>query len=372
MRSFGVVAEFNPFHDGHGYLIEKAKEMTGCQCCVAAMSGDFTQRGEPAIFNKWERAKLAVENGCDLVFEIPEVFACASAKDFARGGVGVLKAAGNIESIVFGSETGDIDKLKAAASFISGHEDEINRYISDSVKKGCSYPEARENVLKELSGDDILASPGPNDTLAIEYLLAGASELSPCAVKRKGAGHIETATELRGMIYDNDPEYFALCEERYFDLVRKCVLSSSADELEELYAAGDGLGHKLYNEIRYAKSNYALEERVKSKVYTRTRITRLITDVLLGIKKKDVADHQPMYLRVLALNDTGAGFLKEMKKKGSCRLPVISNINKDMELLDMEAKNMISFDILSGDVYNIIRHNDLYENCDFVKMPFKL
>lgn len=369
MDCFGVVAEFNPFHDGHKYLIDKAREMTGCDVCVAAMSGDFTQRGLPAIFDKWKRAEYAVKNGVDLVVEIPQVFACSSAPYFAKGGVGVLAGLGVIDRLVFGSECGSIDDLMMLAGFISEHEDRINDLTSSLMKEGMVYPRAREKAISMLPGGDGLSSPGPNDILATEYLRQDLGGMTPFAVKRIGAGHTETATMLREKIIQGDPEKYMAEEDRLFRLIRYRILSESAESLESMSSSGSGLGYKLKKEIRYAGTLDELTDRLKSKVFTRTRISRLLINSLLGIREEDLT--APGYIRVLAMNDKGASLLRTAKKNGSNTLPVISNINKDIENLSNDEKDMISFDILAGDVYNIIKDHDLYDHSDFVKSPYK-
>ena len=362
---FGVVAEFNPFHEGHAYFIDKAREMTGCSICAAAMSGDFTQRGEPAIFDKWERAEAAVEHGVDIVAEIPQVFACSSASFFAKGGVGVLAGLGICDCLAFGSESGDIEKLNECAGYLEEHDEEINKAAADLAKGGMSYPKAREAAAGSAG---IIVPEDPNDILAIEYLRQDLRGMSAVAVKRHGTGHNETASVIRKEIEDNDPDFFAGEQRRLFDLISYRIIQEDADELERLASAGGGLGYKLKKEIRYVRSVEELIDRVKSKVYTRTRIQRLLTDILLGIHKSDLTE--PGYIRILAMSGRGAEALKTARKKDLCTLPVISNLTKESDMLNDSQKNMISFDIMAGDVYNIIKHYDLYDHSDFVKSPY--
>ena len=368
MKCFGVAAEFNPFHDGHAYLINKIKEMTGSRCCIAAMSGDFTQRGEPAVFDKWERAAGAVEQGADLVIEIPQVYACSSAEFFARGAVSVLSGLGVCDFIAFGSECGDIELLKSMAECINEHENEINDMAESLLKEGVSYPKAREQAVKALM-PDITITPGPNDILAIEYLRQDLGSMVPVTVKRTGAGHNETASGIRKSLYANMPQHFDKMQARYFDLVKYKIAVTPADELERYAESQNGLGNKLKKELRYAGSLADLIDRVKSKAYTRTAITRLLTHVLLGISNDEMTD--AFYARVLAMNDTGAEALKLARKNDLSTIPVISNLTKDMKLLNDLQKRMISFDITAADVYNIVTGSNLYANSDHVKSPLK-
>ena len=366
---FGVVAEFNPFHEGHSYLINKAKEVTGCECCIAAMSGDFVQRGEPAIFDKWKRAEEAVKNGVDLVVEIPQVFASQSAPFFAKGGVGVLAGLGVCDYLAFGSECGSIDDLMMLSGFISEHEERINDLTSSFMKEGIVYPKAREKAISMLPGGESITPPGPNDILATEYLRQDLGGMTPAAIKRTGAGHNETATALREKIRSCDPERYKAEDERFFRLAQYRALCTDPDELEMISGSGGGLGHKLSKEIRYASDLEDLIERIKSKIYTRTRISRLLVNLILGIRTTDVT--APGYIHILAMNDIGSRALKTVRKNGSSSLPVISNINKDTEELSDFQKDMISFDILAGDVYNIIKDHNLYDHSEFVKSPYK-
>ena len=357
MKCFGVAAEFNPFHDGHAYLIDKVKEMTGSRCCIAAMSGDFTQRGEPAVFDKWERAAKAVEQGADLVVEIPQVYACSSAEFFARGAVSVLAGLGICDFIAFGSECGDIEVLKSMAKCINEHEGEINSTAESLLKEGVSYPKAREQAVKALMPDKTI-TPGPNDILAIEYLRQDLGNMVPVTVKRTGAGHNETASGIRKTLYADMPQ-------RFDDK----IAVTPADELERYAQSENGLGNKLKKELRYADSLEDLIDRVKSKAYTRTAITRLLTHVLLGIGNDEMTD--AFYARVLAMNDTGAEALKLARKNELSTIPVLSNLTKDMKLLNDLQKRMISFDITAADVYNIVTGSNLYANSDHVKSPLK-
>ncbi len=371
MKCFGVAAEFNPFHDGHSYLIEKAKETTGCQCCIAAMSGDFTQRGEPAVFDKWERAKAAVEHGADLVLEIPQVFACSSASYFAEGAVRVLAGLGVCDNIVFGSECGDIDSLRTVSGFISEHADEIDNMAADLIKQGISYPKAREQAIDMLSEGSGISSfvSGPNDVLAVEYLRQDLGGMKPAAIKRTGKGHFETASEIRQELEKKYREDFDRREELFFDLTAYRIAVTPADELDQFAESDNGLGSKVKKELRYAEDLTSLIERVKSKAYTRTAVTRLLTHILLGIRPSDMT--AASYARVLAMNETGAEALRTAKKEELSTIPVISNLTKDMEKLNDLQKRMISFDITAGDVYNIVTGKNLYANSDHVKSPFK-
>lgn len=321
MKSLGIIAEFNPFHKGHEYLIKLAMEETGADICVCCISGDFVQRGLPAAFNKWERAEAAVRNGVNLVVEMPAVFAVNSAEYFAGGGVEVLEGFGCIDYIAFGSESGNLERLMQAADFLKKQEEKIKRAVQTLMKEGYSYPRAREAVVlsMEKSFDEALISD-PNNILALEYL-KHIKTLTPHTVKRVGQGYHSSATEIRRELMAGNPDKFRTMEQAYWHLAASKILQTSAERLEQIFGAGDGLGNKLKKEIRYASSAAELAMRVKSKAYTYTRIERLITQVLLDIDAEAV-EHARSYIRVLAFDHKGAKFLKEVKKKECAKLPL--------------------------------------------------
>jgi len=410
----GIIAEYNPIHDGHIYHLEKTREMSKADFVVAVMSGYFTQRGAPAVLGKWERARAAVDAGVDLVLEMPFMYACSSAEYFARGGVGVLAGLGCIDYISFGSECGDISILQKAASIFVDETEDYRAALKEALSEGKSFPVAREEAfasalensyptLKPSEKQQLLeVIRQPNNILGIEYIKAlellknggfgdggfeyggfgGCGEgphgkvadplcvdIKPITVKRKGGGHHTTASELRaGMDID---------QSGFFALVRGVVLRCSVSELEQIASAGEGLGNKLKKEIRMAKDIEDLIKRVKSRRYTETRICRLLTQTLIGLKKQDLIGAPSLYARVLGLNEKGAELLRYIKKKESARIPVITNINKDVFGSEDERfsagsslRKSIDRDILAGDLYNLAFGFDLYSNSDYVARPY--
>ena len=422
----GIIAEYNPIHDGHIYHLKKTREMSKADFVVAVMSGYFTQRGAPAVLGKWERARAAVDAGVDLVLEMPFMYACSSAEYFARGGVGVLAGLGCTDYISFGSECGDISMLKKAASIFANESEDYRAAIKEALSEGKSFPAAREEAfasalknsyptLKLSEKQQLLeVLREPNNILGIEYLKAlerlenegfdrgyGESarsdaagprdcdgdpldvvgspysgdagsrsvDIKPITVKRKGGGHHATASELRAEM-DIDQSGF-------FDLVRGTILRYSASELEQIASAGEGLGNKLKQEIRKTKDIEDLIKSVKSRRYTETRIRRLLTQTLIGLKKRDLIGSPALYARVLGLNQKGAELLRNIKKKESARIPVITNINKDVFAAEDERfspgsplRKSIERDILASDLYNLAFGFDLYSNSDYVAGPY--
>ncbi len=385
-KCVGITAEYNPFHNGHLYHLEQSKLATGAQISVAAMSGNFVQRGHMAICSKWERAEAAVKCGIDLVVEIPTVFACNSAPVFASAAVEILENLG-ADWISFGSESGNIEELKEISRAMNEKEPLIEKLVREKVKEGLSYPRARRDAVALILGDekaDLLDLP--NNILAIEYLKR-IQNAKPVTVKRQGPGYNElepcedmvSASAIRSMVKSSknvetltpEPSTEMLkkalhpSEDKIFQIICAKVLTSSREELDRVFAGGEGLGNKLKNEIRKASAYDQLIQRLKSKRYTRTRIERFISHVLLDIGAPDL---YPNYIRVLAFNKAGSRYLKEVKKKGICSLPIITNINKDAQN-DFALMSAIEKDILAADIFNLASGRNLYDESDYVRMP---
>lgn len=368
MKSLGIIAEFNPFHEGHQYMIDKAMADTDAEVCVVVMSGNFMQRGNPAVYDKWSRAGEAVKRGVNLVVELPAVFACNSAEYFAKGGVDLLEGFGCIDYIAFGSEDGNLAELQKAAAFLKGQDETLKSRIQTLMKDGFSHPKAREIAVLEMEKDfDEHLIKEPNNILGIEYLQQ-IETLQPYTVKRRGAGYHESASAIREEMEAERPETFAKVKAGYWQLIAAKILQMDIERLTQAFAADEGLANKLKKEIRYVSSTDELIDKVKSKVYTRSRISRLLTHILLDIDDKAVHDGAG-YIRVLAFDQTGARFLKEVKKNGCSRLPIITNINKEAELYP-EIQKTMEKDILASDVYNLIYGRNLYDYSDYIMKPF--
>jgi len=339
-----------------------------------------------------ERAKLAVENGADLVVEIPTIFAMNNAGYFAKAGVEILEALG-VEYISFGTEEGELERLVSISEYLKSHETEIEDEIKELKKDGLSYPRAREIVLKKALKDqidnysDILSKP--NNNLALEYLKY-MRRAKPVTIKRIGDYNgndnvgFSSASKIREKLFNKEDitndvpgETFELLKNKelpHMDLLLKWimqeVLTSSTEELNSIYGAEEGLGSILKKNIRNYTCYEDIVNDLKSKAYTRTRVQRTLTDILLHIRKDDIL-HAKNYIRVLAFSENGAKYLKEIKKKETCPLPIITNINKEGDKYS-EIQNTLNFDILASDIYNAVTNKDVYLNSDFVKYPLKL
>lgn len=392
-RAVGIIAEYNPFHNGHKFHLQKSVEMTEAEVSIAVISGNFTQRGSLAILDKWTRAETAVRNGVNLVVEMPLLFACSNAGYFAKGGVEILENLA-VDAISFGSESGNIDELKNISEEMKTRETEIETAIRAAVKEGQAYPRARAEVLKQLLGEntaDVIESP--NNLLALEYLRF-IQNAEPVTVKRQGSGYHDTepkdgmasATGIRKMLAAGEDisrtvpnitreilmesrESFA-DDEKLFPLLIQKILLSDIDELNAVFGAEEGLGGKLKANVRYWKSYEEIISGLKSKRYTRTRIGRLLALTLLDVRREDVKNARN-YIRVLAFDEKGGRYIKEIKKSGKCELPIITNINKEAENYP-QILPTLKKDVLASDLYNLACGKALYENSDYVKMPVRV
>ena len=395
-KVLGIIAEYDPFHNGHAYMLKEAvncvSEVYDCSpddvIRIAAISGDFTQRGEPALIDKWSRAEMAIRQGFDLVVGMPVVFCCNNAGYFAKAGVEILESLG-AEVIAFGSETTHLQTLLNAAGRRASITVEQQEMIKSLVKEGKSYPAALSAVL----GEEVQF--GPNDSLGIEYI-RHMKKAAPIPVKRRGAEHdsgeaagpFASASFIRRRLLDGEPleavselipsttqdvlkresEAQGFCSpDMLFKLIAAKAASSSDEELNAVYGAEEGLGSKLKDEFRYATGWDGLLWALKSKRYTMTRVQRVLIHMLTGLTKDMVHEAKP-YVRILAFNARGAAHLKSLKKSDALTLPLVENIKTDLKE-HPELRSTFEMDILSADLYNIALGRDLYTNSEYVKKP---
>ena len=339
---FGIVCEFNPFHNGHHYLLQKAKEL-GAQKIVLAMSGNFVQRGEPAAFDDRKRAKWALENGGDLVVKIPVCHCLASAQFYAQSAVFLLKSAG-CTHLFFGSESGDIDALCRSAKIVDSpaFTDEFRRLTDE----GLSYPRARQQALEILGGDPEHLR-GPNNILALEYIVACQKyRLTPVTVPRLGVGHhdlqasenIASASAIRQMLRQGDVqsavkympcgdvlEAHTEIDPKMLDrTLLSAVLLADDETLNAIPFCENGLGGALKNNLPGCETVDQLVEKCTNNRVTAARVRRALWCLLLGIKKEDVTS-LPHYLYVLGATQNGSGLLKDTS------LPVVTSLVKIKE-----------------------------------------
>lgn len=367
MNVAGIVAEYNPMHSGHMYHLQQTRAICRADYVVAVMSGNFTQRGEPAIYDKWLRAAAAVKNGVDLVFELPFAYACNSAAYFATGAVNILDGLGCVTHLSFGSESGEIQPLMELAKYLAKEPKNYKTALKHNLDKGLSFPKARAAALTETYGNpDVLKLP--NNILGIEYLKALVqlkSTIEPMTVVRKGQGHHESASQIRStLIWD---------ESKYFDMVRQAFIKSQGSNLDNILGAAEGIQNKIIKNIRSAKDLDDLIDKVKTKRYTWTGINRLLAQTLIGFTADEFQSiNGTRYGRILAFNDNGAKLLRKIKKTECAKMPILTNINRDLAQQpdsDEAIRLSLAKDVLASDLYNLAFGKDMYENSDFVMKP---
>jgi predicted nucleotidyltransferase len=340
----GIVAEYNPFHAGHRYHIAQTRRRLG-ECAVAAvMSGNFVQRGDCAITDKWNRAAAALEGGADLVLELPTVWACASAETFAYGAVSLLRAVG-ASALSFGSESGDGAALLRAARALESQR--FRAALRRHLDQGLPFALCRQRAAEELLGREGAACLArPNDNLGVEYLKAAgrlgwATEI--VAVPRLGAGHdggdhpdYPSASHIRGQILAGEqtvenPASLQFNQRGVLSVLR----SKTAEDFAALPDSGEGLAVRLYDAVRKATTLEEVYDLTKTKRYAHARVRRLVLWAYLGLREADQPESPP-YLRVLGANERGRAALKALRND----LPVITKPThgKGLPLLEMEAR----------------------------------
>ncbi len=372
MKIAAVVAEYNPFHLGHEYMISSVKNL-GFDGVVAVMSGNFVQRGDCAVCDKRARAEMALKNGVDLVVELPVPFATASAERFAYGAAEIIKGMGCVDAIAFGSENGNADLIKKAAEIISS---DLSESIKPYLNEGMTFAAARQKAVESIDSNVSRLLESPNDTLAIEYVAhLSDSEIKPIAIKRIGVAHdgetkdgFASASEIRKMIVSGDRnEFKAYMPESAAEILdgqigiglapadlknaENSVLSAlrqmTADDIAKLPDISEGLENRIASAVRNNISIDGITDEIKTKRYTHARIRRTLLSAYLGITKNDVFGKVP-YIRVIGFNEKGKEILSIMKKQAT--LPIVSRV-KEINALDKQAKDMFSLESRTTDLY---------------------
>lgn len=305
--NFGIICELNPMHKGHKYLFDYCKRDS--HGLILAMSGNFTQRGDFAVYDKYARARTAVENGADLVIEIPTISSLQSAQGYAKAGVKILESTGICDCLAFGAENDNIDELKRISEEIIERDDEI----TEALKSGLSYPAARQKVINS----PLLETP--NNILAIEYLTY--TSLDAVAIKRIGKGHDTddteySASEIRRHLNNDEICCIESCEKAILYRLR----TMSAKDFAKIEDVSEGLENRIVSCVKQAQSVSELYDMIKTKRYTHSRIRRIIMRAYLGIT--DDMDTKPQYLHILAFNERGREMLSQMKQ--TAKLPIVT------------------------------------------------
>ena len=375
MRIAAVVCEYNPFHNGHKYQLERIREESGCDKILCLMSGCFTQRGDMALFDKYTRARHAVENGADLVLELPTAFAVGSAEQFARGAVHILASIPAVKVLCFGCESGTKEEFLAAARATLSEDKQFKALLKDNMKDGTSYVKARtETVLALHKEMDEKLFTLPNNILGIEYcraLLQEGKGIEPLPLARVGGGTAIRGAVARGekkekkLIKANVPQdVFRELEEAvpapYPEAAMCALLSSAPEEVCRCPDCSEGLENRLRT---MAKSNSGYEEVLEkciSKRYTRSRLKRIFLQNFLGLDRKDVRLYleNPLYYKVLAVKKKDAESLLAALSGGAFR-PLTRK--SDVQGLKREALACFALDAHALELYNVLSHGNRNE-----------
>lgn len=395
MNVTGIIAEYNPFHNGHLYQIKQAKK-NGADYIVIVMSGNFLQRGTPAILDKWSRTRMALSCGADLVIELPAVFSTASAQYFARGGASILDKLGCVDTISFGCESDDIDMIKTLSSFLSEEADDYKEKLQSYLRKGNSFPKAREWALSEcLSPEAAAFASSPNNILALEYciaLLERNSSMNILPIKREGNGYHDSqlnkqafasATAIRNILekdtssVDNCDLSFSIPTELkeyipqsvlsiirenidtyvtqndFSTLLHYKLLSEGNASLAKYADVSKDLSDKIIKCLRHYRDYNSFCELLKSKELTYSRINRALTHILLNITQdmyEDVkANDYAGYARILGFRKEASPLLSAIGKNTS--IPLISKLADASGTLSEHEFKYLEHDIFCSHVY---------------------
>ena len=401
-KVLGIIAEYNPFHNGHLYQIEEAKRQTGAEYVVAVISGNFTQRGNTSIVNKWVKTKMALDNGVDIVIELPTLYSVSSAENFAQGAIKILDSLKVVDTLCFGTETEDFAALNNIANVLYNEPREYTSLLSHELSKGVSYPKARDNALMMYLNDikrysNILS--GSNNILAIEYLKALKkikSDIKPFAIKREKVYYNDerivdefaSSTAIRKMIAEEEyrnirkvmpmSSYMTLKNEiesgnYVIDLVKfekeilYAIRKMTTQEIAQIPDVSEGLEHLIKNAANSCNSLLELANAIKSKRYTQTRIQRILVYILLGITKKDMemSKKTTPYVRVLGFNEKGREILSDVCKINP-KIQMITSVKKFMDLnTNKNLREMMLKDIFATNIYTLEYEGESWANLDF-------
>ncbi len=406
MKVVGLITEYNPFHNGHKYHIDEAKKVTGADYVIAVMSGNFVQRGAPAVLDKYSRAKMALNNGVDLVLELPVCYATASAEYFAHGAVSLLERLGIVDFLCFGSECGDITLLEEAADFLLTAPPSFDKKLQAFLREGMTYPAARDHALQQQLEEQpsnhstALANvlTEPNNILGIEYLKALKrldSKIAPRTIQRIAAHYhapdlsnesvssvqISSATAIRRAIFSKGSKadnYFEeirhsvpadvfqtlrehhqlrypISEEDFSQAIKYKLLYESKDNLCEYLDISEDLAERL---LKYSNRHLTisdLAQDIKTKNLTLTRINRALLHMLLNIKADTVEKYNQMgytqYARVLGVKKESSYLLRKIEQMK--RIPIITKVSKAELQLSPFAFEMLQGDIFAAHLYNL-------------------
>jgi predicted nucleotidyltransferase len=411
MKIVGLITEYNPFHLGHKLHLKESLNLSGATHSICIMSGSFVQRGEPAITDKWTRARMAVENGVDLVIELPFVYAVQSAEMFSFGAVRILDATNVVTHLAFGSEVGNVEPLSNISDLLVEEPVEYRRLLKKNLSEGYSYPVSRSRAISgfksKIEGDSdyyhnmLLKS---NNILGIEYLKALKklnSRIMPVTFRRVGHAYKDTSTHLgiasataiRSELINKGlesvrhlvpSETFTLLSNyeslhhkfntlnNYTQLIRYSLLSKSNTQLTKFLDMESGLENRLIEHALRACEAEALVKSVTTKRYTSTRIRRILIHILADLNRiaiENAMREKPEYVRILASNSKGFEILNEIKKKSG--LSIITKFSDMSVNLGLTSREMLEKEVLATNLYFLgLNNNSSNFNLDYTKTPY--
>ena len=360
MKAIGIVAEYNPFHNGHLYQIQKIKEIYPDYAIVVVMTGNFTERGDIAILDKFKRTEIALNNGVDLVIELPYPFSTQSADTFAYGAITILEKL-QVEKVVFGSESDNLEDLKTIAE-VQVNNDEFEKLVKIYSKFGNNYPTAISNAVYDLTNKKVIT---PNDLLGVSYIktiIENNYKIEPITIKRINNYHdkdlsntfssgssireaLKRNESIKNQVPNNSLEYFDNLHfiEDYFDIIKYKILTE--DNLSKYCTVDEGIDSLLKKVINKSNTYEELINNIKSKRYTYNKITRMILHILCNFTKdKRNLFKYISYIRILGFNDIGKVYLNKVKK--AVDVPIISKITRNKD-------PMLEFELETTNIYNL-------------------
>ena len=401
-KVLGIIAEYNPFHNGHLHHLQNSLKLTNADYTIAIITGNFTQRGSTSLIDKWSKAEIALKNGIDLVIELPLLYSISSAENFAEGAIKILSSLNVVDYLSFGAETDDIATLNVIADTLYREPKEYKNILSHELSKGLSYPKARENALLMYLQDirrftNVLSTP--NNILGIEYLKAlkkFKSPIMPVAVKRFDVGYNDTtyteniasATAIRNIIKNNSLDILKkVVPENSFSTILENIKighvlpdlstfekqiiynlrSMSIEEIANLSDVSEGLEYAIKNAANSCNSIVEFLSIIKSKRYTSTRLQRILLYSLLNITKKDMQISRKTipYIRVLGFNERGRYIISEVARQNP-KLEIVTSVKKYLDICNNKnLQLMLSKDIWSTNVYTIGYEYESLNNLDY-------
>ncbi|UFJ42068.1 nucleotidyltransferase [Brevibacillus humidisoli] len=391
MRTVGLVVEYNPLHNGHHYHLEAARQAAGADACVAVMSGNFLQRGEPALVSKWARAEMALRVGIDLVIELPVPYATANAEVFAHGAISLLDRIGVVDAICFGSESGDIEWMRILAKTLAVEPPEFSQALREELSQGLSYPHAYARAVSRYMsnlGYENVPIDQPNNILGLNYLLALeriGSPMKALTIRRQKAGYhqetitdqqIASATALRKLLFSEGAvldEVSPFVPDTTFSILQRefatgagpmnwerfrhplfhRLLQLSPDQLAAYHEVEEGIQYRLKQAVQSSSTVQELVSKAKTRRFTWNRLQRILLSILLDLKKGQVEQLRlkegAPYARILGFSEKGQMLLHEAKRKG--RLPLISNARDGIH-------PMLDLDIVASSLYRLTLPSD--------------